>query len=87
MKKLVFSAIVAATLMSACSKDDEPSKKCDSCTSDLGNKFEICDNGNGTYDVSENGDPVETITKGELEGFTPKQVVELACEYDSELEF
>jgi hypothetical protein len=87
MKKLVLMVVATTAFIAACSKDDEPSKKCDSCTSDLGNKFEICDNGNGTYDVSENGDPVETITKGELEGFTPKQVVELACEYDSELEF
>ena len=38
MKKLVLSAVVAAALLTACSKDDE--KKCESCTSDLGNKFE-----------------------------------------------
>jgi len=87
MKKPVLMVVATTAFIAARSKDDEPSKKCDSCTSDLGNKFEICDNGNGTYDVSENGDPLETITKGELEGFTPKQVVELACEYDSELEF
>ncbi|MFT0714017.1 hypothetical protein [Flagellimonas lutimaris] len=80
MKKLVLSAVVAAALLTACSKDDE--KKCESCTSDLGNKFEICDNGNGTYDATSNG-VTQTITEAELEGFTPKQVVELSCQFDT----
>lgn len=84
MKKLVLTALVAAAVMTACSKDDEP--KCESCTSEAGNKFEICDNGDGTYDVSYAG-ATETITEGELEGLTPKEVVELACAFDSDQDF
>ncbi|MDF0714834.1 hypothetical protein PY092_01630 [Muricauda sp. 334s03] len=80
MKKLVLTALVAAALMTSCSKDDGP--KCESCTSELGNKFEICDNGDGTYDATSGG-VTETITEGELEGFTPKQDVELSCALDS----
>ena len=50
------------------------------------NKFEICDNGNGTYDVTAAGEK-ETLTEEELGGLTPKLVIELACESDIELEF
>ncbi|MDF0706928.1 hypothetical protein [Flagellimonas okinawensis] len=84
MRKLVLTGMAAAAFLTACSKDDD--KKCESCTSDLGNKFEICDNGNGTYDVTAAGEK-ETITEEELGGLTPKLVVELACESDIELEF
>ena len=84
MKKLVLFVAIAATFTIACSKDDD--KKCESCTSELGNKFEICDNGNGTYDVTAAGEK-ETLTEEELGGLTPKLVIELACESDIELEF
>lgn len=83
MKKLVLTAVFAAAFMTACSKDDEP--KCEFCTSKLGNKFEICENDNGTYKVTAGG-VTETITQEELEGFSPKQKVELACAFDSDPE-
>jgi len=81
MKKLVLTAVIAAVFITACSKDDD--KKCEPCTSELGTKFEICDNGNGTYDVSYNGIKA-TIKEGELEGFTPKQVVRSECDDDKQ---
>ncbi|NAY91705.1 hypothetical protein GTQ34_07235 [Muricauda sp. JGD-17] len=83
MKKLIYCTLAASLFVMACSKDD---KKCDSCTGASGTKYEICDNGDGTYS-SRVGDETTTITEGELEGFTPKQVVELACEIDGELTF
>ncbi len=86
MKKLVLMAAVATAFLTACSKDDGPANKCESCTSEAGNKFEICDNGDGTYDATYAG-ATETITEGELEGLTPKEVVELSCAFDSDPDF
>ncbi|WP_139297732.1 hypothetical protein [Flagellimonas zhangzhouensis] len=68
----------------SCSKDDD--KKCYSCTSELGNKFELCDNGNGTYDATAYGIK-GTMTEEDLEGSTPQQVVDEACADDSEGDF
>ena len=86
MKKILFlsSLILSlAVLTLSCSSDDDASSNCESCTSDLGNRFEICDNGDGTFTLTQ-PDGTTTITEGELEGFTPKEVVELACELDGE---
>lgn len=83
MKKLVLMALVATAFATSCSKDDGPSKDCESCTSEAGNKFEICDNGDGTYEATYAG-VTQTITEGELEGLTPKEVVELSCAFDSD---
>ena len=89
MKKLLFLLSLAISLLfllTACSSDDDAKSNCESCTSDLGNKFEICDNGDGTYTLTQAGE-TSTLTEGELEGFTPKEVVEFGCELDGELTF
>jgi len=59
-----------------------PTNKYESCTSEAGNKFEICDNGDGTYDFTVEGVTIE-MTKEELGGLPPKTVVESSCENDS----
>ncbi|BDW92362.1 hypothetical protein AB9K32_13980 [Allomuricauda sp. XS_ASV26] len=72
MKKLVLAAMVAVFVIS-CSKDDE--NDCESCE-----KAKICDNGDGTYTFSYDGE--EEIVKEEvLESLklTPKEYVELVC--------
>ena len=79
MKKLVLTALVAAAVMTACSKDDGP--KCESCASDLGNKFDVCDNGDGTYESTAYG-ITTTITKSDLDGRTLKGFVEKSCKED-----
>ena len=86
MKKVMLSAVLAAVFFAACSKDDGPAKNCESCTSEIGNEFEICDNGDGTYDFTQAGETA-TISEAELEGFSPKLIVESACEFDSDPDF
>ncbi len=80
MKKLVLTLVLATTLMTACSKEDE-GPKCESCTSAAGNTFRICESGNGSYKLT-GGDISVTFTKEELEDATPKQVVQGACDAD-----
>ncbi len=79
MKKLVLTVVVATALMTACSKDDGPSKNCESCTLDK-NKVEVCDNGDGTWTLSVAGSTTTTDPKllG-AEGLTPKQYAESLC--------
>ncbi|MBO0321038.1 hypothetical protein J0X14_01925 [Muricauda sp. CAU 1633] len=81
MKKVVLVVGLAAVFLTACSKDDGPAKKCESCTSNAGNTHKICDNGNETYDYTI-GSTTTTITKEELAGLSIKQVVEATCELD-----
>ena len=81
MKKLVLMAVVAVELMTACSKDDGPTKKCESCTSSLGNTFELCDKGNGTYEYKEGGNII-TIDEEALGNLTLKQAVQGFCDSD-----
>ncbi len=84
MKKILLPLTYAlAFIFVACSSDDDANSNCESCTSDLGNKFEICDNGDGTFTLTQ-PDGTTTITEGELEGFTPKEVIEFGCEFDGE---
>nr|WP_299340532.1 hypothetical protein [Allomuricauda sp.] len=81
MRNAIFPFVTAmAMVLMGCSNDDSNSK-CESCTSNAGTKFEICDNGNGTYDFSD-GTETEQITEEELLGFTPKEAIELACALD-----
>jgi hypothetical protein len=80
MKKLVLVAAMAAASMTACSKDDGPSKNCESCNlSDT--KIEVCDNGDGTWTISLAGSTTTTDPKllgaGDL---TPKQYAESLCD-------
>ena len=81
MKKLVLVAAMAAAFTTACSKDDGPTNKCESCTSNLENEFEICDNGDGTYESTAYG-ITNTINKSDLGGLTPKEFVDEACAKD-----
>ena len=83
MKKLVLTALVAAAVMTACSKDDEPvsTVECNSCTYNE-QKAEICDNGDGTYTYTYAGIE-DTITQEEIEntGFGgPKGYIEFLCD-------
>nr|WP_298793374.1 hypothetical protein [uncultured Allomuricauda sp.] len=85
MKKILFLTTLAIALtFASCSNDDDGGSKCESCTSNAGNKFEICDNGDGTYTASENG-VSETLPEEELGGLSIKLAVELACELDLEV--
>lgn len=86
MKKIIALITLATALVFfSCSNDDRSKSNCESCTSDAGNKFEICDNGDGTYTATGPGG-TETLTETQLEGFSPKDFVELACALDVELE-
>ena len=80
MKKIMFSAVLASIFSVGCSKDDGPTKKCDSCTLQ-GQKIEICDNGNGTYTLSAAGE-TETLDEEDLGDSTPKEFVEAICSFD-----
>lgn len=73
----MISAILVATLFTGCSKDDGSNKNCDSCQRQ-GKKLEICKKENGTYTLTHDGES-ETITESQLEGFTPKEFVEILC--------
>nr|WP_299071761.1 hypothetical protein [uncultured Allomuricauda sp.] len=85
MKKFFLVISLTATLVFlSCSSDDDATKSnCESCKSDAGNTFEICDNGDGTYTASENG-VSETITEEDLGGVSVKLAVESACAFDLE---
>ncbi|KQC30698.1 hypothetical protein [Flagellimonas eckloniae] len=89
MKKirlLLCSAI--GVFLLGCSNDDEGSK-CESCTSDAGTKFEVCDNGDGTC-LTKAGDEVDLISEQELqeildyEELTLRELVQMACIEDGE---
>ncbi len=69
---------LAGILFVGCSKDDDT--KCESCTLQ-GEKIEICDKKNGTYQLKVAGE-TETVTEEQLGGLTPKQFVESACALD-----
>lgn len=84
MKKILFLTTLAIAFAFASCSNDDGGPKCESCTSNAGNKFEICDNGNGTYTASENG-VSETLPEEELGGLSVKLAVELACELDLEV--
>lgn len=77
MKKLVFSLIAVACLGFIGCSDDEDDNNCESCTA-LEQTIEICDNGDGTFSVT-SADGTETINESDLNGLTPKQVVDLTC--------
>lgn len=88
--KRIFLAIGLITTLGflSCSSDDDATKSnCESCTSNAGNTFEICDNRDGTYTSSENG-VSETITEEDLElegiSISIKDAVELVCASDLE---
>nr|WP_297786934.1 hypothetical protein [uncultured Allomuricauda sp.] len=80
MKKLVLIAIVFTTFITACSKDDAPTKKCESCTLD-GEKVEACDNGDGTWTITMDGSTT-TLDEElfELLEVTPKEYIESICD-------
>ncbi len=81
MKKTIFLITLAiALLFIGCSKDDDGGSKCDSCTL-AGEKLEICDNGDGTYDIKGGGE-TETITEEDLDGATPKAFIESICDFN-----
>lgn len=71
---------MTASLLFGCSNEDD-GPKCESCTSAAGNTFRICESGNGNYKLT-SGDESKTITKEEMEGRTPKVVVEAECAKD-----
>ncbi|WP_349352270.1 MULTISPECIES: hypothetical protein [unclassified Flagellimonas] len=80
MKKLVLTTLIVATLITACSKDDDkPTKECESCTLQ-GNKVEVCDNADGTWTLSVAGSTTTTDPKllG-AEGLTPKEYAQSLC--------
>ncbi len=74
-KAILFMALATTVAFTSCSKDDDNS--CDSCTA-KGETIEICDNGDGSYTLTTSGG-AETLTKSDLAGLTPKQLVEASC--------
>ena len=69
--------MLAAALLIGYPKDDGSNKNCGSCQLQ-GKKLEICKNENGTYTLTHDGKS-ETIKESQLEGFTPKEFVEILC--------
>ena len=69
--------LAALFVLNACSNDDDGGRDCDSCTIE-GQRLEICDNGNGTYTLTFEGES-ETITEEDLEDLTPKEFVNAIC--------
>lgn len=80
MKDILFPLMLAAVLSIGCSNEDDGTK-CESCTSQAGTTFRICENSNGNYNLV-TGDESWTITKEEMEGTTPTAVVQEACAAD-----
>lgn len=77
MKKEIFSITLAATLaFTSCSKDDDDTIKCESCTANE-TKVEICENSDGTYTLTIDGEQSSVLES--LEGLTPKQMVDSSC--------
>lgn len=69
-------ALAGTVAFTSCSKDDDDNK-CESCSVE-DSKVEICDNGDGTYSFTIGGEKQEPLE--DLEGLTPKQVVDATCE-------
>ncbi|MDC6385406.1 hypothetical protein PP180_08505 [Muricauda sp. SK9] len=83
MKKILLPLLVSTCLSIGCSNEDDGTK-CESCTSQAGTTFRICENSNGDYKLV-TGDESRTITKEEMEGTTPTAVVQEACAADRPL--
>ena len=81
MKKIVLAAALTTALFMGCSKDDGPTTKCESCTSSLGNTFELCDKGNGTYEYKEGGNTI-ILDKEALGNLSLKNAVQGFCDSD-----
>ena len=78
MKKAVlFLALAATVSFTSCSKDDD--NECKSCTAS-NQKVEICDNGDGTYELTVGGESAGTLDESDLDGLSPQQVVDATCE-------
>lgn len=67
----------------ACDDDDG----CESCISNLENEYEICDNGDGTYLITINGEESHTFSEAELEGYAPDELLYFLCSDAPELKF
>lgn len=80
MKEALFLIALATTIFLLSCSDDDGNSNCDSCTLQ-GEKLEICDNGDGTYDLKGGGE-TDTITEDDLGGLTPKVFIESICELD-----
>lgn len=80
MRKIVPAFMALGLIVVSCSKDDEPSKKCDSCESKEGTKVEICDNGDDTFTLSNDGAQL-TFKKEFFDALyvTPKEYIETIC--------
>lgn len=81
MKKSVLLPLFALAFCLSCSNDDDSNAdpNCESCTA-LGEKVEICNNGDGTYDVTA-GDETQTVSQEDLDllEVTPKGYVQNIC--------
>ena len=77
-KSILFLALFATVAFTSCSKDDDDNG-CKSCTA-ADQKVEICDNGDGTYDLTVGGESAGTLDESDLEGMSPQQVVDATCE-------
>ncbi len=75
---------LATALFVGCSNDNGPTKKCESCTSSLGNTFELCDKGDGTYEYKEGGNTI-ILGKEALGNLTLKEAVQGFCDNDLSL--
>ncbi|WP_375325868.1 hypothetical protein [Flagellimonas sp. GZD32] len=79
MRKIVLAFMALGLISISCSKDDEPSKKCDACESSEGTKVEICDLGNGKYELTLGGVATQELTAEQLGNKSQKDYVQEVC--------
>ena len=77
MKNLVLVLFMLSACF-GCSRDDGPESNCASCTAEGGVEIEVCDNGDGTIDISQDGVTI-TITEEELGDLTIEQLAQSGC--------
>ncbi|SDQ13326.1 hypothetical protein [Flagellimonas zhangzhouensis] len=79
MRKVVLALMALGLITVSCSKDDEPSKKCDTCDSSEGTKVEICDLGNGKYELTLGGVATQELTAEQLGNMSPEEYAQEVC--------
>ncbi|GLU43260.1 hypothetical protein [Allomuricauda sp. NBRC 101325] len=82
MRKIVLAFMALGLITVSCSKDDKD-LTCESCTTTLNTKIELCDKGDGTYAYKVDGKETGIIEKSLLKeaGYdSPKEYVDKICQ-------
>ena len=82
MKKIV-CFVVIGILFGGCSKDEEVRIDCQSCKTDTGERIKICDNNDGSYELSSNGESITIYEEG-MKGLSPEEFVNAFCKAHSD---